>query len=51
MLEAVISLFNEKVIGVGYVESSSEMKKYLAKNSHEYVCDKCGCMKNILKPR
>ena len=38
MLEAVISLFNERVVGVGYVESTSEVRKYLAKVSQSYVC-------------
>jgi ubiquitin-conjugating enzyme E2 J1 len=51
MLEAVISLFNEHVPGVGYVESSSDTRKTLAKDSHSYVCEKCGPIKNILKIR
>lgn len=51
MLEAVISLFNEHVPGVGYVESSSDTRKTLAKESQSFCCEKCGPIKNILKVR
>lgn len=51
MLEAVISLFNERVMGHGYLESSSEARRFFAKASHEYTCEKCGKIIDILKPR
>jgi|688.fasta_scaffold162646_2 hypothetical protein len=51
MLEAVISLFNERVVGHGYLESSSEARKFFAKASHEYTCEKCGKISDIIKPR
>jgi hypothetical protein len=47
----VISLFNEHVPGIGYVESSSDIRRSLAKESHSFVCEKCGPIKNILKIR
>ena len=51
MLEAVISLFNERVMGHGYLESNSEVRRYFAKASHEYTCEKCGKISEIIKPR
>lgn len=51
MLEAVISLFAENVQGVGYLASSADIRKFLAKSSHAYVCDKCGPIKDLLAPR
>lgn len=42
MLEAVISLFNEHVPGVGFVDLNSAGRKTLALESHKYVCEKCG---------
>jgi len=51
MLEAVVSLFAENVQGVGALSSSHEIRSFLAKNSHSFVCEKCGPIKNILEPR
>jgi len=51
MLEAVISLFNENIQGIGYEEGSSQQRKHLAKKSHDFKCDKCGVLKEILQPR
>lgn len=51
MIEAVISLFNERVVGHGYLESSSEARRFFAKASHDYTCEKCGKISDILKPR
>ena len=42
MIYAVVSLFNEKVIGHGYLESSSDARRFFAKASHDYTCEKCG---------
>lgn len=46
-----MSLFSENVQGIGYEEGSPEQRKLLAKKSHEFKCDKCGVLKDILKPR
>lgn len=51
MLEAVVSLFNERVVGHGYLESSSEARKFFAKASQDYTCEKCGKISDIIKPR
>jgi hypothetical protein len=51
MLEAVISLFAENVQGVGSLNSSSDVRQFLAKQSHSYICEKCGPIKEILVPR
>lgn len=46
-----MSLFTENVVGVGYEESNTQTRKFLAKQSHNYTCEKCGVLKNILSPR
>lgn len=51
MLEAVISLFAENMQGVGALTSSAEIRLFLAKNSHTFVCEKCGPIKELLTPR
>lgn len=51
MLEAVVSLFNERVVGHGYLESSGEARRYFAKASQDYVCEKCGKICDLVKPR
>lgn len=51
MLEAVISLFAENVHGVGALSSTPDVRAFLAKSSHSYVCEKCGPIEALLKPR
>jgi hypothetical protein len=45
MLEAVISLFAENVQGVGSLAASADVRQFLAKSSHSYVCEQCGPIK------
>ena len=52
MLEAIIAFFpiKEDHDAIGALESSTEMRKYYAKQSIKYKCDICGPIANILKP-
>ena len=51
MLEAVISLFSENIQGVGALTSTPDIRKFLAKSSHNYECEKCGVIQKHLAPR
>lgn len=51
MLEAVVSLFAENIQGIGALTSSPDVRTFLAKNSHSFVCEKCGPIKDLLAPR
>ena len=52
MLEAIIAFFpiKEDHDAIGALESSTESRKYYAKQSVKYKCDICGPIANILKP-
>jgi len=52
MLEAIIAFFpiKEDHDAIGALESSTESRKYYAKQSIKYKCDICGPIANILKP-
>ena len=52
MLEAIIAFFpiKEDHDAIGALESSTESRKYYAKQSIKYKCDICGPISNILKP-
>jgi hypothetical protein len=39
------------VLGHGYLECSSDIRRFFAKASQEYVCEKCGKIGEIVKPR
>ncbi len=51
MLEAIISFFPSEGKGaIGALDWPDEDRRRLAKESHKFVCDLCGPVKDILKP-